>query len=921
MIDFRFRYPKGGYLYYDSEEAAVYLSVTNTGLDSEQVRLTAELTDYNGLFMGTQEQKIAVQPGQETDIAFVFRPDKLGYFQAAIRAETSRGETVAREAGFGVTTPHERAPWEDSYFGISANHWEPEVFVPMMAKLGVRYLRNPGKPTAVNHKELLKQYGMASTVQIQGKNILTEERYAPFYRNSAYYYEQQMGDVVKITEHGNEHWEERDLSLLSEWYKSSGLARLKANPSGWYTNSGEPGVDLHKLKVVYEQGALDYITSLSIHAYSFPLAPEQPASYWSVRRLEDLGRFMAERDLHLPVCCLEQGYPAMKNQVKCESYSPGDLVSMEGQVDYLVRSWLMFISYGVSKVVWYNGPWNDGFAFMDEDGPKPWPSVMALAELIRAVDFSTYLGDYEADKGTYFKVFRKKDGSLFGVVWKPVYLSRSCEKEKNFTLDGTATQADGTAQEWFAYRLHHIRPDYIVKDVMGNPLAAENETIWIGERPIYVYNLTEDILPELTDKTIFTTKKVIPGPLPCEILLGINDANPIKRGEFVTSQFMPGETRNYKVRVHNFSGEPLRDRLSLELPEPFTASWTEREVEVPAGLSREYIVSITCRTAADCGIYRIHARLAGSGAHPVYQLAGVSSPIRLEPLHKPLAAGDRLELVFEHRSQKAETVELTVSHEEFRLEPRRRTIAFQGRETQRLSFEVAECPAVFEPELKISVACEGKRACYETVLPLHYIEYAAHANGAVLKDRQPMVLTGYDLLMTPGNDYNGPSLIGNAEPAPMTAYGRMEMDDEFLYCHFDILDDTVVCVKNMRRNNIDSDGVWIRIYQDMQDTKPLRHFCIMPADQTGNPQGCSVKEVSANILFQSPYTDYDFSRIEVSSAIFEDRYTLNVKIGLDSLGLSEPPQTLVADIRVLNMDHDDWTKMYDTGKIPYTVVR
>ena len=78
-----------------------------------------------------------------------------------------------------------------------------------------------------------------------------------------------------------------------------------------------------------------------------------------------------------------------------------------------------------------------GFGILEKEGPAPWPAAMALAELIRVIDHCDYVGDYEKDKGVYYKIFRnKKTGKLVGVLWRPIYCSLSCIKEKNIALDG-----------------------------------------------------------------------------------------------------------------------------------------------------------------------------------------------------------------------------------------------------------------------------------------------------------------------------------------------------------------------------------------------------------------------------------------------------------------------------------------------------
>ena len=95
----------------------------------------------------------------------------------------------------------------------------------------------------------------------------------------------------------------------------------------------------------------------------------------------------------------------------------------------------------------------------------------------------------------------------------------------------------------------------------------------------------------------------------------------------------------------------------------------------------------------------------------------------------------------------------------------------------------------------------------------------------------------------------------------------------------------------------------------------------MPVDQKGQTKGCSVDEVSADILFASPHTDYDFSKIAIGSEVFKDHYTIDVAVERDSIDLAELGEELIFDFRVINMNHNDWSKFYDTGKIAYKIIK
>ncbi len=899
------------------------LDVKNDSLQEENVSFAVKVKDYNGCPIETYERAEYFPAEDSRCVELPVKCDKLGYFSVDIAIQSS-DKTIHKKTGVGLTTPHKRSEGTKSAFGVSCNFCDPPRHFPLFAKLGVRWLRTWGVP---ENEALMRKYGLLGTIQMQGRDIFTKDgktRYARPESNSVYHYQKQWGDLAVLQEHGNEHWEEKNLNLLSEWHKVSGLARLKADPSGWYANSGCPGMDINKLKVMYDQGVFDYLTCICIHAYSFPGCPEGKDSYWSVERMVDLGRWMREMKIDMPVCCTEQGYPAMYDQTKCESYSPGEMVTLDGQVDYLVRSWLIFLSYGVSKIVWFNGPWYDGFGILEKDGPAPWPAAMALAQLIRAVDRAEYVGDYRKDEGVYFKVFRQTDsGRLIAAVWRPVYYSRSCEAEKNLSLDGRFTEADGKAQETFDYPLHHVKDDFAVKDIMGNDFTASDGKIVIGERPVYIYGLSEDILPLLDDLTCFPRKEVVAKPLPADVILGFSDNWPDKAEPYLTSRFQPGQTRSYQLRVHNYSDSVLDDTAVLDIPSPFCADAVEIPVQVLPGHTATYPVKITCDDVAACGEYKLHARLKWNAAHPVYQIAAVYCPVYCKPIVGVFGAGQTISLCVANYAPVPKTYRVSVKSlkGDFELAQNFYDVSLKSGETKDLVLAVTRADALVEPAVSVVIEDGVKRAEYPVVIPIHSIDCVKNADSDTLLRMQKKIISGYNLIMTAGQEYKGPELFGQAKPEPLNAYASMAHDAEHLVFPCEIHDPTVVCAKNTRRNNLDSDGVWIRLYDSAEAEKPYRHFCVTPVDQAGQTSGCAVNEVSSGILFATPYTDYDFSQISVQSKVFETYYVLEVAVRRNSIGLAQMPEEIVADIRVINMNHTDWPKFYDTGKIAYKIIK
>ncbi|MDR1891673.1 MAG: hypothetical protein LBQ48_01490, partial [Oscillospiraceae bacterium] len=609
-------------------------------------------------------------------------------------------------------------------------------------------------------------------------------------------------------------------------------------------------------------------------------------------------------------------------------------VSLDGQADYLVRQWLVFISLGVSKFVWYNAPFADGFSLWEKDGPAPWPAAMALTQLIRFADHADYVGNYEADPGVWFVVFRNRENDrLQAAVWKPVYLARSCEKEKNLTADGQYTEASGLAQVNFTYLTPYIADDYQVVDIMGNPEETKEGAITIGERPVYVYGLTEDILPKLSDNRVFKTAKPRARPAPSPVILGFSDKNPVKKGEFITSVFRPGETREYELRIHNFGEETLEDTVILESDGGFEFSVPSTPgngisgftlkipIAAPPGLTAKIPVKVTCPVLSEKNECKNSARLSSGKAHPVYQLVGITWPVSVVSVYKPLVAGDCLTLLLQNASPEPRTFEISVSHEHISFEVSRQTATVPAGEKAEITFMIKSVLLPFDPLLTVKISSGNITALYRPEIPVAYINEFPEVTERDLANAQKRLISHPDSIQMASDSYDGPSLIGNAKPVPLLSYGQFLLDEIHLHARFEVFDDTVVCVKNTRRNNADCDGVWLAVYASPEEKKANRFFAAVPANAAGNPEGAYLNEIRDGILFAKPFTDYDFSKISLRSEIFPDKYILTFAIDRQSVGIPPGAQSVTLYVRVLDMNHDDWTRMYDTGKTVYHIAQ
>ena len=918
-----FVYPEGGYFYYTTERVHVSVRI-NT--ENSNVKLSAVVIDYEGNLINHFSTDVVVRGEIIVDIPVEGK--RLGYYKVVVTVDNGV-KTIEKSTGVGITTEYDALPASESWFGFNTNNSIGERAKPHFAaihKMGIHMIRRTWPEESIPYAKDLNKYGIKVMAQWAGRNIAPgcfktsqQDRFAPPLFNSAYHMQKACADYVTMYEFGNEFFEERDLTIAAEWHKDTCYARLCADPKGWYSMTGVAGGDLNKLQEFYDQGVFDYTTFFGLHPYSFPNAPENPYCYWSLKRLEDTAKWMKENSINQPVAATEVGYPALYDQSVCEVYSPGDMLTLESQIDYVIRSWLIFISYGFVNVQLYNGPWQDGFGIMEKDGPAPWPAAMALCELVRQVDKSEYIGNLEDknDPNTYYIVFRKPNGSLFAIVWKVVYLSRSCEKFNNYAIDKSgATEADGTVQEIFDYQLHHMLPEYSVRDVMGNPVEVSEATVKIGERPIYIDGISEDIIPLLTDKTIFHTKEVVEKPLPSPIIIGMQDENP-RPGAYTTSAFRWGETRNYLLRVHNYSDKELVDNLVLDLPEGISANSTIIPVTVPPMEITELRIPLFCHAVAECGLKKIKLTLQKSNAAPSVQNIEIAYSLRVLPVHSRLKNGSQLPVEIVNSSSSEVKYDVVFRHASADIVSGKTSVMVEAGGSKIVYVSLGEGSYPIESKLFADVAYNDKTVTCELVIPLHYIELLSNneTNDGVMN-----FVAGYNLQSTFGDDNPCGSLIGHAKPEELIALNKMWLDEEYLYADFDIKDDYVLCAKLGRRNNIDCDGVWLSFYKSMDDEKPYRHFCAMPVDQVGRTEGASIKEIAGGVLFAEEYSDYDLSNASVESSIYDGGYKLQLKIRRNSIDMELDPKEIIADIRVINMNDIDWPLFYDTGKIKYSII-
>lgn len=937
QIEASFLYPETGYIFETGERAEVVLQVHNLGERQCACDITGRVTDYRGNMVQHIHNKTLFAPRGVCQLHVLLDLKRLGYYKVELQIETE-DRTLCKSTGVGLTTPFSRERGRDSVFGIDRNRWEPERDFGIFHRMGVKYLRATDEECRL-YRDWFEKYDMKAFVQHMGTGE-GGERYVPYTENSAYTVTREGAGVITMQEHGNECWGEHNLNLLSEWQKISNLAKWEADPHGWYSPTGLAGCDVERLRFFYEQGCWEYISFIGLHAYTFPRCPESIESYWSLTSLKRVAAFMDEVG-HLPVVCSEQGYPAMYDQEHSEAYSPEDMVTLEAQADYLVRKFVLMLSYGVAKILWFNGPYYEGFGILEKEGPAPWPAAMAMAEMIRTLDDAVYIGDLELGRYVYCKVFRRESGRLLAVAWRPIYVSRSVDPRCNFTVDYRTTQAAGGVRESHNIAIPYTGEACIVRDIMGNRFdaytynAKGNLVLKLGESPLYIEGLDEAVCRggTLHDRRIF--RQSVMGytnpaerPFPRRVILGIQDSEPVREA-YHTAAIVPGEQRTLLVRVHNFRAEALHTVLKLSTS--YELSCPEAVPVQVAPFSTETVtVPLCCRQATPTGVARVTAALAGDEAAPVFQLYRVHCPVSVVPLTAPPQPGETLAVRLHNAAPEPATYRVQVQEGAIHFDGGEWTVTVPAGEAVALPLPITSVDAPLYPLVRVALTCETAQSVYDVVIPIRFIRSVDDVRNVDLAAETPIITTGYDRAMTALKERTGSELVGEGR-ADVSVISTVQAaaDAQHLRFRIRVGDPHLVCVKNTRRNNADSDGVWLDLFATDTAEEPAYRFCIMPADASGDTAHPSVREFASGIVWNTPYSVFDLSRMRVEATFQEEAadpvgagYTLDIEIDRAALPLLDGAELarLVMALRVTDMNEDDWPHYFDSGKLVLPLV-
>ena len=918
-LSFRYR-SEYGHFFKQSERKLLAVAIENTCGQDLDVYLNHRIVGYTGKKVFEEEYHVFVGAGKTAESEFEFPAKELGYYDWFCMVK-SPAIWLTQRVGVGVIRDEDPPGQEDSPFGLCCNFWSPDRQLPIFKRMGAKLLRvSASEPARLAGK--MEEYSLlAMCQQVGGRVGDWDVRFAPPEANTSYQYT-KANPNVRLQEHGNECWEEPDLTRLAEWTKVSHFAKIKANPRGFYSPSGIAGSDVNRFSHLFRQGLRPYINYLGIHPYTFPKAPELDNGFWSFQGLRALASLNNAYGA-LPVVASEQGYPAMDDQESCEAYSPEDMVTKEAQADYLVRKYVLLLSYGVSRILWFNGPWYNGFGIMERDGMAPWPAAVAFCEMTRRLEGARYAGDLALGNEAQCKVF-EKDGRVFAVAWRPLLRSRSWQKACNYTLDGLHRESEGVSLEPFAFRIP-FSSAATAFDIFGNTVEVKRDgelvLAALGESPLYIDDLDAGILEAAAEdvRTLFPPMTEQETPLPPSVILGIQDEKPV-RGAYHTAEILPGETRTLLVRVHNYSDRPLDDVVLLDLPAGFSGE-SRRAVQVKPGELVTLAFSLRCGAAESAGEREVGALLESGAGLPVMQLYRVACPFGLAPVRESIGTIARLRV----RCHNPQTVPVryTMRADVEGLEIQGETMTVQPGETSGLELAAIPTAEQIGTMCRLEAVTPEGTAVYTLPIPLYRIERYTVWNPAGV---QPFLIAGSCIQAAVMAERAGPELLGEAKPNPsVSATVRLGIVEGKLMVYVDVVDDDLIFVQNTRRDNADCDGVWLNLYEE-EEEPPRYRFCMTPADPSGRAENATVREFVGDIPWNAPYSGFDLAALDFRATVWhepddthEKGYALSLGIPLESIERTGREKFLYAGFRVIDMDSGDWPQLYDTGKIKFSI--
>lgn len=218
----------------------------------------------------------------------------------------------------------------------------------------------------------------------------------------------------------------------------------KANPDCRIVGLG--GTDAEYARKVFEKGGHNYMDIASIHIYNMFGHPPEKA--WYAASLNDSKKVVEEYKPGMGIWLTETGWPTHSG------FSEGWMgVTSENQANFLVRSIVLSLSYGVKRIFWFsakdagddktNFEWNQGL--LSHDG-KPKPSYFAYSALIQFLEGKTFAKKIEIPK-VQARLFTGKNKAVC-VLWSihkniSLKFKNAPEGAKFYAMDGKEFNING----------------------------------------------------------------------------------------------------------------------------------------------------------------------------------------------------------------------------------------------------------------------------------------------------------------------------------------------------------------------------------------------------------------------------------------------------------------------------------------------
>lgn len=218
----------------------------------------------------------------------------------------------------------------------------------------------------------------------------------------------------------------------------------KANPDCHIVGLG--GTDAEYARKVFEKGGHKFMDIASIHIYNMFGHPPEKA--WYAASLNDSRKVVEEYKPGMGIWLTETGWPTHSG------FSEGWMgVTPENQANFLVRSIVLSLSYGVKRIFWFsakdagddktNFEWNQGLLYHDG---KQKPSYFAYAALIQFLEGASYVKKIEIQK-VQAHLFTEKNKAVC-VLWtihKNISLKfkNAPEGVKFYAIDGKEFNING----------------------------------------------------------------------------------------------------------------------------------------------------------------------------------------------------------------------------------------------------------------------------------------------------------------------------------------------------------------------------------------------------------------------------------------------------------------------------------------------